>query len=93
MVALRGQGNWRWEGTLGTPLGLVHWKRASYNNGLLALSYLKPEYNVVTNNKELSITAINRIKNTSPDYKKTYYTTDGTVTLHVKDDSTIEFKQ
>src|SRR5574341_824527 len=29
MVALRGQGNWRWEGPLGTPLGLVHWKRAS----------------------------------------------------------------
>src|SRR5574337_283721 len=27
--ALRGQGNWRWEGPLGTPLGLVHWKRAS----------------------------------------------------------------
>ena len=23
------QGNWRWEGPLGTPLGLVHWKRAS----------------------------------------------------------------
>ena len=29
MVALRSQGNWRWEGPLGTPLVLVHWKRAS----------------------------------------------------------------
>ena len=29
MVALRSQGNWKWEGPLGTPLGLVHWKRAS----------------------------------------------------------------
>ena len=29
MVALRSQRNWRWEGPLGTPLGLVHWKRAS----------------------------------------------------------------
>ena len=29
MVALRSQGNWRWEGPLGTPLGLAHWKRAS----------------------------------------------------------------
>src|SRR5574340_1498263 len=29
MVALRSQGNWRWGGPLGTPLGLVHWKRAS----------------------------------------------------------------
>src|SRR5574337_906411 len=25
MVARRSQGNWRWEGPLGTPLGLVHW--------------------------------------------------------------------
>src|SRR5574337_29601 len=29
MVGLRSQGNWRWEEPLGTPLGLVHWKRAS----------------------------------------------------------------
>ena len=29
MVALRSQGNWRWEGPLGTPRSLVHWKRAS----------------------------------------------------------------
>ena len=29
MVARRSQGNWRWEGPLGTPLGLAHWKRAS----------------------------------------------------------------
>ena len=29
MVALRSQGNWRWDGPLGSPLGLVHWKRAS----------------------------------------------------------------
>ena len=28
-VSMRSQGNWRWEGPLGTPLGLVHWKRAS----------------------------------------------------------------
>ena len=26
---LRSQGNRRWEGPLGTPLGVVHWKRAS----------------------------------------------------------------
>ena len=29
MVALRSQGNWRWEGPLGTPLGLVQWRRDS----------------------------------------------------------------
>ena len=28
-IGSRSQGNWRWEGPLGTPLGLVHWKRAS----------------------------------------------------------------
>ena len=28
MVALRSQGNGRWEGPLGTPLGLVHWNLA-----------------------------------------------------------------
>ena len=28
-MALRSQGNWWWEGPLGTPLGWVHWKRAS----------------------------------------------------------------
>ncbi len=72
---------------------VAHHGYVSYNNGLLALSYLKPEYNIVTNNKELSITAINRIKNTSPNYKKTYYTTDGTIILHVNEDSTLEFKQ
>ena len=30
MVALRSQGNWRWEGPLGTPRGLVHWKKAEF---------------------------------------------------------------
>ena len=29
VLCWRSQGNWRWEGPLGTPLGLVHWKRAS----------------------------------------------------------------
>ena len=33
MVALRSQGNWRWEGPLGTPLGLVHWKAGGGNWG------------------------------------------------------------
>ena len=39
MVALRSQGNWRWEGPLGTPLGLevdifmlimIHWTNTSH---------------------------------------------------------------
>src|SRR5574340_1037074 len=47
MVALRSQGNWRWEGPLGTPLRLVHWKRASSpvaagKSGLLSISDSDP---------------------------------------------------
>lgn len=72
---------------------VAHHGYVSYNNNLLALSYLKPEYNIVTNNKELSLTAVNRIKNTSPDYKKTYYTTNGTVTLHINEKQELEFEQ
>ena len=47
MVALRSQGNWRWEGPLGTPLRLVHWKRASSpveagKSGFLSISDSDP---------------------------------------------------
>ena len=72
---------------------VAHHGYTSYNNNLVALSYLKPEYNIVTNNKELAITSVNRIKNTSPEYKKTYYTTNGTVILHVTKEGELEFKQ
>lgn len=65
----------------------------SYNNNLVSLSYLKPEYNIITNTKELSLEAVRRLKNTSPDYKRTYYTTDGTITLHVTSDGIFEFTQ
>ena len=51
----------------------------SYNNNPLALSYLKPEYGIVTNTKTLSRNAISIIRDTNPNYIKTYYTTDGTV--------------
>ena len=71
----------------------AHHGYISYNNSLLALSYLKPEYTIITNTKELSKTSVNRIKNTSPDYKKTYYTTNGTVVLHINMDGTMEFTQ
>ena len=70
-----------------------HHGYVSYNNSLTALSYLKPEYTIITSTKELSNTSLNRIKNTSPDYKKTYYTTNGTVILHVDMDGTMKFTQ
>ena len=72
---------------------VAHHGYVSYNNGLVPLSYLKPEYNIVTNNKELSLNAIKRIQNTSPDYKKTYFTTNGTITLHVAGNGELEFTQ
>jgi len=72
---------------------VAHHGYVSYNNGLVPLSYLKPEYNIVTNSKELSLNAIKRIQNTSPDYKKTYFTTSGTVILHVAGNGDLEFTQ
>ena len=72
---------------------VAHHGYVSYNNGLVPLSYLKPEYNIVTNNKELSLNAIKRIQNTSPNYKKTYFTTNGTITLHVAGNGELEFTQ
>ena len=39
MVALKSQGTWRWEGPLGTPLGLVHLKRASKEKASAALGF------------------------------------------------------
>ena len=65
----------------------------SFNNNLVALSYLKPEYTIITNTKDQSLKTLNRIKNTSPDYQKTYYTPDGTITLHVTMDGRLEFNQ
>lgn len=65
----------------------------SYNNHTQALANLKPEYGIVSNTKTLSRNAINRLKETNPGYLKTYYTTDGTITLHVEDDSTLIFNQ
>ena len=71
----------------------AHHGYISYNNSLEALSILKPEYVIMTNTKELSKVSLNRIKNTSPDYQKTYYTTNGTITLHINMDGTMEFNQ
>lgn len=65
----------------------------SYNNNSLALSNLKPEYGIVTNTKILSRNAVTLLKETNPNYQKTYYTTEGTVTLHVESDGTLIFNQ
>ena len=71
----------------------AHHGYISYNNNLLSLSELKPEYNIVTSTRDFSRVFVNRVKNTSPDYKKTYYTTEGTITLHVEQDGTLKFTQ
>ena len=51
MVALRSQGNWRWEGPLGTPLGLVHWKRwvSSYIFWLYHHTWTQPWLSALAN--------------------------------------------
>lgn len=72
---------------------VAHHGYVSFNNNLEALSYIKPEFNIVTNTRQLSRTFLKRIKNTSPDYQKTYYTTDGTITLHVGLDGSLNFTQ
>ena len=71
----------------------AHHGYITYNNSLEALSILKPEYSVITNNKLQSRIYLKRVKNTSPEYQKTYYTTEGTVTLHVDGDGTMKFTQ
>ena len=72
---------------------VAHHGYISYNNNEKALSILKPEYNIITNNKELSITAVKRIKKSNPDYQKTYFTTNGTIILHVNGDGSLEWNQ
>ena len=57
------------------------------------LSNLKPEYTIITNPKEQSDTINRRLRFANDEYKKTYYTTEGTVVLHIDSDGTIDFKQ
>ena len=72
---------------------VAHHGYISYNNSVKALSILKPEYSIITNNKELSLTAMKRIKKSNPDYQKTFYTTDGTIILHINGDGSFEWSQ
>ena len=70
-----------------------HHGYVTFNNNQDVIYNLKPEYAIITNPKEQSDTINRRLKFANDDYKKTYYTTEGTIILHIDSDGTIEFKQ
>ena len=80
-------------------IGKVHVYKAAhhgyitFNNKQEALNNLKPEYAVVTNDSVRSAIAVRRIKKSNKNYRKTYYTVRGTVTLNVDYQGKLVFKQ
>ena len=70
-----------------------HHGYVTFNNNQDVIYNLKPEYAIITNPEEQSDTINRRLKFANDDYKKTYYTTEGTIILHIDSDGTIEFKQ
>ena len=70
-----------------------HHGYVTFNNNQDVIYNLKPEYAIITNPKEVSDTINRRLRFANDDYKKTYYTTEGTVILHIDSDGTIDFKQ
>ncbi len=72
---------------------VAHHGYVSFNNNQDALNYLKPEYAVVTNGRNTAFTAISRVKKSNSNFKKTYYTPNGTVTLIVDPDGKLNFYQ
>lgn len=70
-----------------------HHGYVTFNNNQDVIYNLKPEYTIITNPREQSDTINRRLKFANDDYKKTYYTPEGTVVLHIDSDGTIEFKQ
>lgn len=70
-----------------------HHGYVTFNNNQDVIYNLKPEYTIITNPKEESDTINRRLRFANDDYKKTYYTPEGTIILHIDSDGTIEFKQ
>ncbi len=70
-----------------------HHGYVTFNNSQDVIYNLKPEYTVITNPREQSDTINRRLKFANDDYKKTYYTPEGTIILHIDSDGTIDFKQ
>ncbi len=71
----------------------AHHGYTSFNNHHDALNNLQAEYAVVTNNRQRSNSGVKRIKKANKNYQKTYYTTDGTVMLHIDENGKINFSQ
>ena len=70
-----------------------HHGYVTFNNNQDVIYNLKPEYTIITNPKEASDTINRRLRFANDNYKKTYYTTEGTIILHIDSDGTIDFKQ
>ena len=70
-----------------------HHGYVTFNNNQDVIYNLKPEYAIITNPKEQSDTINRRLRFANDDYKKTYYTPEGTIILHVDSDGTMDFKQ
>ena len=62
-------------------------------SGSFTFKALKPEYAVVTNTRSAANTAINRVKKSNKNFKKVYYTPEGTVTLMINSSGEITFYQ
>lgn len=71
----------------------AHHGYTTFNNHQDALNNLQAEYAVITNNRQRSNSGVKRIKKANKNYQKTYYTTDGTVMLHIDENGKINFSQ
>ena len=71
----------------------AHHGYVTYNNHQDALSKIKPEYTVITNDRKRSKTTVQRLKKANKNYKKTYYTVEGTVKLTINKNGKIKFTQ
>ena len=71
----------------------AHHGYVTFNNHQDALNKLKAEYTVVTNTPKKASTTVARLKKANKNYKKTYYTVDGTVVLKVTEKGKLKFKQ
>ena len=63
------------------------------NNNQTALNYLKAEYAIVTNPREKVQALEKRLKKSNNNYKKTYYTVEGTIKLTINKSGKILFQQ
>ncbi len=72
---------------------IAHHGYVSFNNNQDAINVLKPEYAVVTNTRGNASEAVRRVKASNSNFKKVYYTSNGTVAMTISSDGKIKFYQ